>query len=66
MSFWAISDEGEIESEPLILPFIPTPYVPPELPIGDNGNIGELVITGLDFVLSQVVVRMTSLNVRRY
>jgi hypothetical protein len=56
VSFWAISDEGEIESRHLELPFIPGPYVPPEVHIGDQGNIGELLITGLEYVLMQIVV----------
>lgn len=58
IAFWAISDEGEIESKQLELPFIPTPHVAPEVLIGDQGNIGELLITGLERVLNQITVNI--------
>ncbi|XP_970065.4 nuclear pore membrane glycoprotein 210 [Tribolium castaneum] len=57
ITFWVISDEGEIESQPLEMPFIPTPYVPPEVYIGDQGNVGELVVTGLGYILEHIVVQ---------
>lgn len=56
VSLWAISDEGEIESEQFILPFIPSVYAPSELPIGDDGNFAQLIVTGLKHVLQQISV----------
>ncbi|RZC37684.1 nuclear pore membrane glycoprotein 210, partial [Asbolus verrucosus] len=57
VTFWAISDEGEIESQSLELPFIPGVYVHPEVYIGEDGNVGEMVVKGLDYVLQQVTVQ---------
>lgn len=56
VSFWAVSDEGEIPSESLVLPFLPSVYTPSELPIGDNGNSAQLVVTGLKNILQQISV----------
>lgn len=56
ITIWAISDEGEVESQILEVPFVPGVYANPEVFIGEFGTYGELEVCGLDYVLEQITV----------